>query len=212
MLAQKKRSRTVIGFHRLGLVLATPLLLAAAVVTIFVCFSNNGPVVPDPSSQNPSRVVLATQSSSNVNEMSTNELVAAHGRTLIRNGAIEKIATIEVDTGPIRTFEFYWPDPRLKSAADEKTIQAVLTDITSFERRRGAVISANEQPALVGDLMVREAGDRRQPYNSWTHLKRAFNWEGLLPPLGLVGLALVLYVVARALGWVIDGFVSKPEG
>jgi sterol desaturase/sphingolipid hydroxylase (fatty acid hydroxylase superfamily) len=39
---QKKRSRTVIGFHRLGLVLAVPLFIAALVTAVFAWFSNGG--------------------------------------------------------------------------------------------------------------------------------------------------------------------------
>jgi hypothetical protein len=110
--------------------------------------------------------------------MTNEEQVAAVGRALIRDGAAEKIATIEVESGPIRTFELYWATPKKKMVADEDVTRAVLTSLWSFERRRGAVISANEQPVLVGDVMVRESVERRRPYGSWTHLKHGFYWEG----------------------------------
>jgi hypothetical protein len=45
----KQQSRVVTGFHRLGLLLAVPMLIAAAAVAISTWFSEDGPYVPDPS-------------------------------------------------------------------------------------------------------------------------------------------------------------------
>jgi hypothetical protein len=178
----------------------------------FALFANDGPVVADAAATDtPLRVVLATQTSSKVGEMTNEELVAAIGRASIRDGAARSIGTIEVHTGPIRTFEFYRANPKQtgQSVLDDENTKAVLTSITSFERKRGAVMSANEQPVLVGDVMVREVAERQQPYTDWTHLKRGFSWETVAWAAALGALAMLVYVVARALGWVIDGFVSR---
>ena len=213
-MKMKSESRVVRGFHRLGLLLAVPLLLAAAGFAVFACFSNGGPVVADPAEPKSTlRIVLATQTSSDVNKMTNEELVAATGRALVSQGAASTIANIDVEMGPIRTFEFYWANPKTPASKppDEEMVADVLTSITEFERRRGAVISAREQPVLVGDLVVLEAGERKQPYRTWTHLKHGFHWEPVWWAAGLAAFAILIYVISRALGWVIDGFVSKPE-
>jgi hypothetical protein len=210
---RKNASRVVTGFHRLGLLLSAPLLLAAVVVAVFAFVSKDGPVVADgAATESALRIVLANQASQNVNEMTNEEQIAAVGRALVSQGA-PSIATIEVDTGPIRTFDFYWAFPKKtgQDSLDEKTTTAVLRAIASLERRRGAVISAGEQPIRVGDVMVRESSARQRPFNDWTHLKRGFNWEIAAWAAGLAGFAFLIYILARALGWVMDGFISKPE-
>jgi hypothetical protein len=91
----------------------------------------------------------------------------------------------------------------------EDAVVAALGSLTTFERRRGAVISADEQPVLVGTFLLQEVGESRSNYSYWTHLKRGFDWDRTVLAGGIAGFAVFIYMVARALGWVIDGFVTQ---
>jgi hypothetical protein len=211
------RSRVVIGFHRLGLLLAAPFFLGALGTAVYAFIGNNGPIIPDPGTEPPLRIRLATEVSHGATEMTNDELVTAAARALVNQGA-SSIATTEVDTGPIRTFAFYRVFPNrgrdrgLESTLDDDAKKAVLMSITSFERQRGEVLSLNEQPVRVGDVMVREIAERQRGYTAWTHLKHGVSFEIAAGAGGLAVLALLFYALARALGWVMDGFISKPEG
>jgi hypothetical protein len=55
----KQKSRTVRGFHRLGVVLAVPLLLGAFGVAVSAWFSTDGPIIADPTVEPPLPVTLA---------------------------------------------------------------------------------------------------------------------------------------------------------
>jgi hypothetical protein len=128
----RTRSRTVIGFHRLGVVLAVPLLLGALGTAISGSFSSNGPVVPDQTANSPRLRVetapraIATNEKLEVVSLSKdgrwvplnlsldekNALLSAQRQlTRVRKGEVTSIASYEVDTGTIRTFAFYWADP-----------------------------------------------------------------------------------------------------
>jgi hypothetical protein len=57
----------------------------------------------------------------------------------------------------------------------------------------------------------RRLAERPQPYTDWTHLKRGFSWETAGWAAALAAVAMMVYIMARALGWVIDGFVSNAQ-
>jgi hypothetical protein len=66
MMAEKRtsmRSRVITGFHRLGILLAIPLLVGAIGTAISAWFSDNGPYVPDPSTTPPLQVTLQSKAS-----------------------------------------------------------------------------------------------------------------------------------------------------
>jgi hypothetical protein len=87
------------------------------------------------------------------------------------------------------------------------------TAFFAFERQRGQVLVAAEQPALVGPVLAQEDETKREDAcRNWTHLRRGFD----MGPLGWAALlaagAIIVYSLARALGWMIDGFVTpRPD-
>jgi hypothetical protein len=141
-------------------------------------------------------------------------LSATRERRRILNGEVESFKKTEVDAGKIRTFAFYRADlakPQPGKNADDEATFAAVRSIMVFERRRGEVIAADEQPVLVGNLLVQMTEDKGLPYHGWKHLKHGFDWERMAWAGALAAFALLIYVLARALGWVIDGFLSQPE-
>jgi hypothetical protein len=83
--------------------------------------------------------------------------------------------------------------------------------LTAFEAQRGSVLQAAEMPVQVGKFLVQEVeADRSEIYLRWKHLKRGFDTERLWCAGALVAVGVFLFLVARALGWIIDGFVTRP--
>ena len=192
----RKISRVVTGFHRLGIVLAGTVLLAALGTAISAWFSDDGPDVPDPSSAVPLTVYTPKDQ--------------ADIRERIHAKKLESIYQFEVDTGPIRTFAFY-PTMAGQPSTPQQTVSNILESIMNFERRRGIILNAQEQPLVVGDVFVQEVEKPQYGYRRWTHLKHGFDWQRIAVAGGIAAFAVFIYVVARLLGWVIDGFVSRAE-
>src|SRR5262245_44842910 len=132
----------------------------------------------------------------------------------IRDGKTNRLIKIEMDTGPHRTFSLYpsTPQQAKPSNINDPLILSVIGSITSFEKSRGSVLAANEQPILVGNIVALEdATQRTHTYSRWSHLKSGFDWNRI-NIAGIIGaIAIFIYALARGLGWVIDGFVAKPE-
>jgi hypothetical protein len=213
----KSSSKAVRGFNRLGLVLAVPVLIAALVILVIALLSNDGPIVADPTAKAPPlpvRTVTSEGSYGSGWEGSTNlaNIDAERERARIRTGDNKSFTAITIETGPVRTFAFYWVEPTKQNRVSEEMVSAVVESIGSFERRRGVVISAKEQPVLVGwNILVRESAEPQRTYVAWSHLKRGFDWEKASLAGALAAFAILIYLIARALGWIVDGFISDPE-
>jgi hypothetical protein len=138
-------------------------------------------------------------------------IAATRQRTRIRNGEVESFERRMVDAETIRAFTFYRADPSKSQSgtiADDEAMFAAIRSIMVFERRRGDVIAADEQPVLVGNFLVQMTEDSGF---GWKHLKRGFDWERAALAGGIAAFAVLIYLLARALGWVIDGFASQTE-
>jgi hypothetical protein len=86
-----------------------------------------------------------------------------------------------------------------------------MASIFSFEMNRGAVLGTSELPVKVGNYVVQEDGSKREDdWRRWEHLKRGIDWQRLMLAAALGGLAVVIYIAMRRIGWVVDGFVRKP--
>lgn len=218
MSNQRKRSRIIIGFHRLGLVLAVPLLVGAFGTAISAWFSNEGPFVPDPRATPPEQVVLRAQTG-DINKMSDDEQRVEANRKLILETKATPIVKVRVDTGAERLFLLYWDsigtiqhEPIIKDGLANIVIESVIDSITQFERRRGAILLASEQPVLVGDILAQaNETDRKFSYLRWTHLTSGFDWQRLALAGSIAAFAAFIYIVVRAISWVIDGFMPRPE-
>jgi hypothetical protein len=205
---RRKRSRVITGFHRLGLVLAVTVLLGALGTAISAWFSNDGLVIADPTESPPPLTVYTPEDRWQGARLFTPK-DQADIRERIRTKKLGSISKHEMDTGPVRTFAFY-PTRDGQTSTQESALN-ILASIAAFERRRGGVLSAQEQPVLVGDVFVQEAEIARFPYLRWTHLKNAFDWQRMVIAGVIAAFAAFIYIVARMLGWVIDGFVSRTE-
>jgi hypothetical protein len=101
-------------------------------------------------------------------------------RTRIRNGEAKPLKTVDVHTGTTRRFAFYRIRDQnaspLVTKADEDAIDAAIRSFAAFERRRGVVLSAQEQPVQVGNFLLQKT-DPKSSHSSWTHLKRGFDWN-----------------------------------
>jgi hypothetical protein len=240
----KPRSRTVTGFHRLGVVLAVPVLLGALGVAISAWFSKDGPIIADTAiKETPLPVTLAKPDNtppfppgfvldkpaslaglrkqypkySHLMDIQlADKLHSTFYSDLPKADFYKKVGlptpftTVAVSAGPTRTFAFYWADPtKPGQTSGDDTVRDVLGSLFAFETQRGSVVSAGEQPILVGEVLLKEIEDRKSDYLDWTHLKHGFDWTRVAWASAIAAFALLMYLVARALGWVIDGFVSK---
>ena len=188
-----RRSRVVTGFHRVGLVLAVPVFLAAMGVAVTAWFSEDGAYIPDPTSTPPEVVLLQGRI----------DPIAGIGKDT------EGTYRISVGDRPVRTFVIRPDRPPSKPLEKDALIGLVLESIFAFERARGAVLLANEQPIKVGDIaLVQEDETARTSSGSrWTHLRRGLDWGRTYWAAGVAAFALLLYLIARAVGWVLDGFM-----
>lgn len=239
MSAPRETSRLITGFHRLGLVLAVPFLLGAIGTAISGWFSDDGPYVPDPNAIVPMQIILKAQTpfeqamealrradaAGNVEDARRHAKIAKRLKPTNDPDAPwdndpELVGTYELEMGPVRTFNLYqYPQVQQKGESVDGESEVadpsneIFTSIVKFERRRGSVLLAEEQPILVGGILVQEDIAARNPWGgsqrSWTHLARGFDWDRIEIAGLLAAFAAFLYIVARALGWVIDGFVSR---
>lgn len=209
MALRRIKSRVVTGFHRLGVVVAAPVLLGALAIAISSIFSEDGPVVPDPTASPAFAIqTLADPARSGAERIVAQQLAIA--RAHVRMGDTGVATTIQADTGPVRTFTLYWADGRANDEeVGEDTRKTVLSSLAAFEKKRGSVLNAGEQPLLVGPFLVQEAEDKReQTWRSWTHLTRGFDYERLMWAGVSAAAAILIYLFARAVGWIADGFVT----
>ncbi len=197
-ITDKRTSRIVTGFHRLGIVLALPFVLAAIAFCGFAFVSSNGPYVPDPTAK-PKETVLLIGSYAGPNSV------------LLKQSFPFK-TDIEFDTGPIRKFSiFFKQDMSGTSAKSDEGIGLVLRSVIDFEKQRGAVLRPNELPAQIGAVgFIEEPPNGRQnEYLKWTHLKRGIDRDQFLYALISLALGIIVFAMARAFGWIMDGFF-KP--
>jgi hypothetical protein len=208
-----KRSRVLIGFHRLGLLVAVPLLVVAMSVAGSAWLSNGGPYVPDPSKTPPLPVTIQPRTT-DVTKFTDDELQLARLTEIMRSGNVSAPFMLEVDAGPYRTLAIYQLQRQDKpiTGADDPRLAPVMKSFLSFEMNRGVVLLAGEQPIMVGDYLIKEDESKRQySFFRWAHLKRGFDWQqGMMAGI-IGGLAVFFYAFARGLGWVIDGFVTNRE-
>jgi hypothetical protein len=196
--------------------LGLPVLIAAVAIAVSAWFSDNGAIVTDPNAEEPQLPVRTVTNGGYGTgwQGSTNlaTIDVERERARIHSGDNKSFAAFEVESGPVRTFAFYWIGSSKQNKSTDEMFSAALNSIRSFEQRRGAVLSADEQPVLIGwNILVQESAAPKRTYARWTHLKRAVDWERVAVAGAVAVLALLIYVIARALGWIIAGFVSKPE-
>lgn len=198
------RSRIVTGFHRLGLVVAVPLVAIGLAGAFYAIVFTDGYPVPDPTSKPEVPVYVARD--------------GLPDRTTIPLSAPEK-NLIHIQVGN-RSFKLVTNDPLIPihsgigsdlSPEQNKRLDATVKALLAEERRRGDEFDAEQLPLLIGSVIVYPGSDRYDYAKE--HLRRDYNWEGFSFGLAGAGLGLAAYIIARALGWILDGFFGRsPSG
>ena len=97
-------NRIVIGFHRLGLLLAIPVFIGALAMTVWTWFQEDGPYVPDTSKTPTLAVTVQPKGKTDLKQFTDNDLMLASA-TFTLPGA--KPRQLRIESGPIRTFLVY---------------------------------------------------------------------------------------------------------
>lgn len=150
----------------------------------------DGKTVPDPSTDSDLRV-LTTQMRDRTS------LAADPDRAQIRAGTLQPVGTRWLWTGTQRTFIVYLSSQTATSSDVDAAIADGFANLKKWERRRGQLLLASEQPAQVGTILFLEATPRRFTQFGWTHLNHLYDPSRLLLAIFVGCLALLAYVAIR---------------
>jgi hypothetical protein len=175
-------SRIVRGFHRLGLVLAVPLILGAVIPPLAQWHSPDGPPIPDHAANVEEPVAIRSPQPA-ATDSSAYEITIPDRRVLSV-------------TAPVGT--------------DEVRLGRAIKVLHAEERRRGRVFDASDMPLRIGEVTIEYDKDNRMPWQS-DHLKSGFDINAWWISAALAGLGIAAYVAARVIGWVLDGFFGPND-
>jgi hypothetical protein len=114
--------------------------------------------------------------------------------------------------GPHPHLHIYRQNPTTDLAvrdSEANNYHAPLESFFNFEWRRGSILRPEEQPIVVGVFIVEEQLHLREnSFAKWSHSKRGFDWQRVILAASIAGFSVLIYLLARAFGWIIDGFTS----
>jgi hypothetical protein len=203
---RKPRSRVTVGFHRIGIVLAVPLLAVAAIAAIMQWREPTGPLVTVPpegtlifgfgdDADDAAKQAIAAQRRAGMD--------VPYGMMVVGL----PLETVRHDNADWTNFQL--PDGRRIGIAstDPKKVGEVARDFLLFEGERGRAFTDKDTVSFE-DVPVAflSPWDEFVPATPpWQHRQR--DWS--LALLGL-GAGLAAYIVMRVTGWVINGFAARP--
>jgi hypothetical protein len=199
---RKPRSRVTVGFHRVGVVLAAPLLAVAVVAAVWQWRDPSGPVVMVPPEGS-----LGWGFGEDT-DATTQQIVAEQHRAgfNLPNGFI----ILGAPLGVVRQNDTDWsqyqlPDGRKIGVAstDEKKNYAVIKDFLLADAKADHAFTEKDTLSFE-DVTVRIFDDFIPDIPPWQHKQR--DWTIALLSL-CAGLS--AYIAMRALGWVINGFTAR---
>jgi hypothetical protein len=201
------RSRAAVGFHRLGIVLGAPCLAAAITLAILQWKNPTGPLVTVP----PTGAVGYFYDQDKFIEDAANEILDQQ-----RRDGLEAPAGMMIVGLPMGTVRFDNSDWTKFQLVDGRKIGVASTDKTKAsetardfllgEKRLGRDFVDTDEPINIDNVRVTFLGEWAPKWavnSPWLH--KARDWTLALAAF-CAGVA--AYTIMRALGWVIDGFVS----
>jgi hypothetical protein len=206
-LRRKPRSRVTVGFHRVGIVLAVPLLAAAAIAAVWQWQHPSGPL----------EMVLPVGS---LGYGFGDDADAAAQRVMTDQRRVgfnvpDGMMVVGMPLGTVRHNGTEWtrfqlPDGREIGIAstDSKKIGDIGRDFLLAEAKMGRVFSDKDAINFEGVTVAFLDPWNQDPTVTppWQHQQR--DWTIALLSL-CAGLA--VYIIMRALGWIINGFVARPN-
>jgi hypothetical protein len=189
-------SRIKTGFHRIGIVLAVPLLIAAAVPLIMELYEPTGPFAPDLKS-------------------APEQAVVAWGEPIKSAGSVDPRGSwsqfIPADESRIIRAEV--PDNRVLviDTKDTKLAGEAINAMHDEERRRGRLFTPSEMPLLIGKVSIYYDSESKMPSYGAAHLRRGFDPFAFTLSAVFLGVGLLAYGAARAIAWILDGFIGSKR-
>ncbi len=202
----KRRSRLLVGFHRLGVVLATPFIVGALVLVVLQWHSPTGAQqmdLPDGTIGWDLGEGFDDVGMSLLEEQSRMGFQAP-SRWIIVGLPLDRVRHENADWT-----KWQLPDGREIGIAsvDPKQVREVAFKFLLSEKGAGHRLADKDVPIDVDGVRVAYLNffDQFPPAQPpWMHKQREWIWA-----IGSLLLGLAVYIGARAIGWVFDGFVTK---
>jgi hypothetical protein len=220
-------SRVMRGFRRLGLVLSLPLLLFGMFVAVQEFRAPSGPVswvktLPDSAiaMKNDEPFDNQHQKMKSEQEQQRIQLPAGYilvGRDLgpvnVQEYTSNRFADLVLKTNQGRAFELRDGRTIIVPATDEKMIIDLAWQLLWNEALRGKYFTGTTPMVFKDTPVIFRNGGNEKPSARWPMAAKAdapreFNWDMTKGFLAIAGLT---FLLAWAIGWVIDGFFSSQS-
>jgi hypothetical protein len=205
----KRRSRLLVGFHRLGVVLAAPFLAGAIVLAVLQWQYPTGPltmIMPvgtiawgfGDDLDGASKQILDEQRRAGFN---------------VPDGMM----VVGLPLGNVRHENADWTKWQLADGreigiglTDSKKSDEIARKFLLAEKKAGHQFTNKDEPNSIDGVRVTYLNpfDQFPPAQSpWLHKQRDWTWALVALCFGFAA-----YIIMRAIGWIIDGFVDSPPG
>jgi len=206
-----KNSRIAVGFNRLGIFLSVPVLLVAAFVSVNEWAHPSGRYVTTiPKGANGWQAERVSADQGAIVQSLISEQLA------VGIDAPKGIVVVGIPLGVERQDETDWTKYQLRdgreigvASTDQKVVSDTAFDFLFQEKAQGRAFTDKDTIDL-GGVRVRFLNpfDQFRPAKSPWPKQQQHNWTFALL---LGGLGAGLYVLARAAGWVIEGFAGSRD-
>jgi hypothetical protein len=199
-------SRVLVGFHRLGIFLAAPLLAGAVVLATMQWLNPTGPlatVLP--------KGTLGYGFGQDDLDNATQQILDEQRREgydvpsglMLLGLPLEKVKFRNADWTKCQL-----PDGRVIGIASTNSkFSDVVRKFLLSEKRAGHNFTEADEPISIDGVQIALLDSDWTPITPpWLHKQRDWTWS-----LVALCFAFGVYFVLRSLGWVIDGFVKKPS-
>jgi len=197
------RSRITIGFHRLGIVLAVPLVVLALGLAVFEWENPSGPLT----TQLP-KGVLAYSFANNEPDTATQQVIdeqRAAGLNLPNNFMLVGLAGKTIGQDGVKWHQFeLWDGREIGIATDDKTKLGDIARKFLLNEKINQHRYTDKDNIEIDTVPVKFLNwlDQALPEPSpWLVNTHQWTW-----PLIALSLAALIYIAMWALGWVISGF------